>query len=311
MALTVGSYVAPEHVRLVAVLAVVALTALGWAGVQRSTQLSAVIVVVSLAALLVVVLASCRGGTADAANLHPFPGSDARGHPAVSRAAVLRLRRLRAHRHPRRGGPRPRPDDPPRDHHRAARGPGGLRGRRPERAARDRRRTGSRRRPHPCRRSSRPGRGPHGRPRSGSAPPPRHSAPCWRSCSACRGRSWPWRAIDRRSSALARLDERSRTPRTAEVAVGARGRRPRLDARPARRDRLLVVRRARLLRDRERVGPDVAPRRGTPASRSIPVVGLVGCLVLACTLPLGAVLAGLGVVILATLEWAVRRRRAA
>jgi APA family basic amino acid/polyamine antiporter len=79
MALTVGSYLAPDHVRLVAVLAVVTLTALGWAGVQRSTQLSAVIVVVSLAALLVVVLASFRGGTADAANLQPFPGSDARG----------------------------------------------------------------------------------------------------------------------------------------------------------------------------------------------------------------------------------------
>src|SRR4051812_26872217 len=76
---TVGADVAPDHARLVAVVAVLALTALGWAGVQRSTQLSALIVAISLVALAVVVLASWRGGTADAANLHPFPGSDALG----------------------------------------------------------------------------------------------------------------------------------------------------------------------------------------------------------------------------------------
>lgn len=55
MALAVGAYAWPEHARVVAVLLVVALTALGWWGVQRTVPIMAVIVAVVLAVLAVVV----------------------------------------------------------------------------------------------------------------------------------------------------------------------------------------------------------------------------------------------------------------
>ena len=107
---------------------------------------------------------------------------------------------------------------------------------------------------------------------------------------------------------LARIHPGSRTPRTAEAAVGA-----------------VVLVLVATLDLRGAIGfssfgvlvyyalanaSALTLRRdeGRPL-RAIPAVGLVGCIVLACTLPIAAVLAGLGVVLLAALEWAVRRRR--
>ncbi|WP_019144554.1 APC family permease [Aeromicrobium massiliense] len=55
MALAVGAYAWPGHARVVAVLLVVGLTALGWWGVQRTTVVMAVIVTVVLVALAAVV----------------------------------------------------------------------------------------------------------------------------------------------------------------------------------------------------------------------------------------------------------------
>ncbi len=69
MALTFGTYAAPGQARLVAVLAVVALTALNFRGVQKSARLTRVIVVLTLVTLAVVVVAALAGGTASAANL--------------------------------------------------------------------------------------------------------------------------------------------------------------------------------------------------------------------------------------------------
>jgi APA family basic amino acid/polyamine antiporter len=109
-------------------------------------------------------------------------------------------------------------------------------------------------------------------------------------------------------SRLSRIHAGSRTPRTAEAAVGA-----------------VVLVLVATLDLRGAIGfssfgvlvyyalanaSALTLRRdeGRPL-RAVPVVGLVGCLVLACTLPVAAVLAGLGVVLLAALEWAVRRRR--
>lgn len=79
MALTFASYAAPNHVRLVAVLAVLALTAVNYRGVQKSAWLTRVIVVLTLLTLTVVVVASLAGGRADAANLSPFPGAGVGG----------------------------------------------------------------------------------------------------------------------------------------------------------------------------------------------------------------------------------------
>lgn len=306
MALTLGSYVAPDHVRLVAILAVVALTALGWAGVQRSTQLSAVIVVVSLAALLVVVLASVRGGTADVAHLQPFPGGDAAG---ILQSAGLLFFAFAGYARIATLGEEVR--DPVRTIPRAiavallvvlavyavvgfaallAIGATGL-------AAT----------PAPLQAVVEAGSWAAWSPavRVGAA-----VASLGALLALLLGVSRTVVAVarDRPSIArLARLHEVSRTPRTAELVVGA-----------------VVVVLVATLDLRGAIGfssfgvlvyyaianaSALTLRRdeGRPL-RAIPVVGLVGCLVLACTLPIGAVLAGLGVVALAALEWAVRRR---
>ncbi|SDX76887.1 basic amino acid/polyamine antiporter, APA family [Modestobacter sp. DSM 44400] len=79
MALTFGAYAAPGHLRLVAVLAVVALTGVNYVGVQKSAWLSRVIVVLTLATLTLVVVGSLAGGAMRTANLAPFPGTDLGG----------------------------------------------------------------------------------------------------------------------------------------------------------------------------------------------------------------------------------------
>ncbi|MFH8236993.1 APC family permease [Streptomyces sp. NPDC018321] len=79
MALTVGAYVWPGQAHAVAVAAVVALTAVNYAGVQKSAWLTRVIVAVVLAVLAAVVIASLGSGTADAARWDVGGDTDARG----------------------------------------------------------------------------------------------------------------------------------------------------------------------------------------------------------------------------------------
>ncbi|MFI6051059.1 APC family permease [Streptomyces violascens] len=86
MALTVGSYVWPGQEHAVAVAAVVALTAVNYAGVQKSAWLTRVIVAVVLAVLAAVVTACLSGGAADAARLDIGADADVGG---VLRAAGL------------------------------------------------------------------------------------------------------------------------------------------------------------------------------------------------------------------------------
>ncbi|GHI35893.1 putative transporter [Streptomyces violascens] len=69
MALTVGSYVWPGQEHAVAVAAVVALTAVNYAGVQKSAWLTRAVVAFVVAVLAAVVAACLSGGTADAARL--------------------------------------------------------------------------------------------------------------------------------------------------------------------------------------------------------------------------------------------------
>lgn len=69
MALTVGAYAWPDWQRPIAVGAVVALTAVNYQGVQKTAWLTRIIVVIVLAALATVVVASLGGGAATVDNL--------------------------------------------------------------------------------------------------------------------------------------------------------------------------------------------------------------------------------------------------
>ncbi|MEV5885072.1 APC family permease [Streptomyces sp. NPDC052020] len=69
MALTVGAYVWPGHGRVVAVAAVLVLTAVNYGGVQKSAWLTRVIVVVVLAVLASVVAVCLGSGRSDAGRL--------------------------------------------------------------------------------------------------------------------------------------------------------------------------------------------------------------------------------------------------
>ncbi|GAA3576562.1 APC family permease [Streptomyces osmaniensis] len=69
MALTVGAYVWPEQAHAVAVAAVVALTAVNYGGVQKSAWLTRAIVAVVLAVLACVVVVCLRSGQSDAGRL--------------------------------------------------------------------------------------------------------------------------------------------------------------------------------------------------------------------------------------------------
>jgi APA family basic amino acid/polyamine antiporter len=69
MALTVGLYAWPQHAHAVAVAAVIALTAVNYAGVQKSAWLTRVIVAVVLAVLAAVVVTVFGSGATDTARL--------------------------------------------------------------------------------------------------------------------------------------------------------------------------------------------------------------------------------------------------
>ncbi|KOT89967.1 transporter [Streptomyces sp. NRRL F-5755] len=87
MALTVGSYVWPGQAHAVAVAAVVMLTAVNYAGVQKSALLTRAIVAVVLAVLAAVLVAALTSGTADAARLDV--GSDATVGGVLQAAGLL------------------------------------------------------------------------------------------------------------------------------------------------------------------------------------------------------------------------------
>lgn len=72
MAMTFGSYAAPDLARPLAVGAVLALTAVNYLGVQKTVALTRVIVAVVLTALVVVVVAVWSGGATDASRLWPL-----------------------------------------------------------------------------------------------------------------------------------------------------------------------------------------------------------------------------------------------
>ena len=79
MALTVGAYTVPSLARPIAVAAVAALTALNWFGVHKSALVTRVIVTVVLAVLAAVVVAGWAGGHPQAAHLTPLTGHGVSG----------------------------------------------------------------------------------------------------------------------------------------------------------------------------------------------------------------------------------------
>ncbi|MFD7222082.1 APC family permease [Streptomyces sp. NPDC059892] len=87
MALTVGAYAWPGRTHAVAVAAVVALTAVNYAGVRKSAWLTRVIVAVVLAVLAAVAVACLTGGTAEAARLDI--GADATFGGVLTAAGLL------------------------------------------------------------------------------------------------------------------------------------------------------------------------------------------------------------------------------
>lgn len=87
MALTVGAYLWPGQERAVAVAAVVALTAVNYAGVQKSARLTRVIVAVVLAVLAAVAIAALTSSGADGARVRI--GSDADAGGVIRSAGLL------------------------------------------------------------------------------------------------------------------------------------------------------------------------------------------------------------------------------
>lgn len=88
MALTFGYYAAPDIARPLAIGAVAALTVVNYFGIQKTAALTRAIVVVVLTALGVTVAASLFGGEADAGRLTPLVDSD-HGIEGVLQAAGL------------------------------------------------------------------------------------------------------------------------------------------------------------------------------------------------------------------------------
>ncbi|HWP67524.1 MAG TPA: APC family permease [Candidatus Limnocylindria bacterium] len=72
MATTFGSYAAPSHARWLAVAAVVALTAVDYRGIEQTATVTRAIVATVLAALAVVVAAVWLGGATDVGRLWPL-----------------------------------------------------------------------------------------------------------------------------------------------------------------------------------------------------------------------------------------------
>ncbi|MED5811027.1 APC family permease [Mycolicibacterium sp. 050232] len=79
MALTVGAYVWPQWAHAVAVAAVVALTAVNYAGIQKSALLTRIIVACVLAVLAAVVVIIAGSGATDLARLEIGDDAGARG----------------------------------------------------------------------------------------------------------------------------------------------------------------------------------------------------------------------------------------
>ena len=265
------SYAVPGSLHLqraVALLAVLALTAVNLRGITRTARARAG----ARRALDRVARSSSSPRRRQRQHRDGAPRRSAVRHrrrhgiSPVGRAALLRVRRLRAHRHARRGGARARADHPPRDpdraRHRRRRSTRSSRSRRclrraptrslPRRAARDGRRRGR--------------RGLGRRRSSGSAPRSRASARCspWSPGSGGRASRWRATATCRAGSPSSIRGTRCRTTPSSRSAPSSRAR---ADDRPARR-RSASRRSACSSTTRSRTRPPGRRTRRTAAGRA-------------------------------------------
>jgi APA family basic amino acid/polyamine antiporter len=86
MALTVGAYAAPSWQRPIAVLAVVALTAVNYQGIHKTAALTRAIVAIVLVALALVVVGAIAGGQP---SVHHFDGLTSGGVHGILQSAAL------------------------------------------------------------------------------------------------------------------------------------------------------------------------------------------------------------------------------
>ncbi|WP_281352793.1 APC family permease [Mycobacterium botniense] len=89
MALTIGVYVWPAAAHLIAAASVVALTAVNYTGVQKSARLTRVIVVAVLAVLTAVVIAALSSPTSRLGRLHVFDVAGATAGGVLQAAGLL------------------------------------------------------------------------------------------------------------------------------------------------------------------------------------------------------------------------------
>ncbi|MGH3660697.1 MAG: APC family permease [Micromonosporaceae bacterium] len=90
MAITFAAYVAPEGWRKpVAIAAVLGLAAVNYRGVTRTARLTRVLLVIVLAVLALVVIGCFTGGTADAGRLSDWAGPEVSWHGVLQSAGLL------------------------------------------------------------------------------------------------------------------------------------------------------------------------------------------------------------------------------
>ena len=104
MALVVGSYAWPTHAHLVAVGAVLTLTAINYTGIRTSLWVTRVIVAVVLTTLAGVTAVALTAPQSDLGRIEIRSDASRSRSIAGDGSAVLRLRRLRADRDVGRGG---------------------------------------------------------------------------------------------------------------------------------------------------------------------------------------------------------------
>ena len=226
---------------------------------------------------------------------------DRRRRAAGGGSAVLRLRRVRAHRHPRRGGPRPGPRHPARHTPRARRRPSRstCRGRRGRCWCAGRR---------PLAGAAAPLSDAVPRPAGTNVPVVRVGAAVAALGSLLAlilgvgGPPWPWPAA---VTCRARWRPCTRVTGASPCRAGGRrrGRRAGGPGRPRSAIGFSTFRRPCLLRHRQRLRLTLGRDR-----RVLAALGLVGCLVLAVSLPPVSVLVGFGVLALGALWYALRHR---
>ncbi len=306
MALTVGSYVWPGQAHAIAVAAVVALTAVNYAGIQKSVLLTRVIVAVVLAVLAAVATASLTSGGADAARLEIGADATAAG---VLQAAGLLFFAFAGYARIATLGEEAR--DPARTIPRA-----------PSRSPSASPSSSTPSSPSPSSSSSAPAHSPPPRPRSrtprgrrtptGSSPsyasarPSPPSAPCSPSSSASPAPPRPWPATTTSPTPWPPYTRASRSPTGPNCSSAPSSPWPPRPRTYAGRSGFSSFGVLAYYAIANASAWTLTPAEGRPA-RIIPVVGLAGCLVLAFTLPLPSVISGATVLLIGAAAYGARR----